>query len=66
MQVLRGGECQSVSEGKVGVGGGKGGRDSDNTMKRSTRSMSHITIIHEENKRVTAQYQQKETGQGKT
>ena len=50
------GRGRSKRQGKVGAGEERG-RDSDNTM--NTRSMLHITIRHEENKRVTAQYEQK-------
>ena len=55
MQLLRDGEGPSARERLER--GRERGRDSDNTM--NTRSMLHITIRHEENKRVTAQYEQK-------
>ena len=57
MQVLGGGRPRrQLKAGKGWVGGR---RQIENTINRRTRSMSHITIRCEENKRVTAQYQQK-------
>lgn len=52
MRRVRTGNAQASGKGWKERGG-------DNTIKRGTRSMLHITIRHEENKRVTAQYEQK-------